>query len=40
MTDTDSLGEALGTDFLRITAELGDEERDYLERTRSFVHPT
>src|ERR1700712_3386345 len=37
MTDTDDLGEALGTDFLRITAELGDEEQDYLQRTRGFV---
>ncbi|MDQ1648768.1 MAG: glutaryl-CoA dehydrogenase [Frankiaceae bacterium] len=39
--DTDNLGEALGealgTDFLDITAELGEEERDYLQRTRTFV---
>ncbi|MDQ1634951.1 MAG: glutaryl-CoA dehydrogenase, partial [Frankiaceae bacterium] len=39
--DTDNLGEALGealgTDFLDITAELGDDERDYLQRTRAFV---
>jgi glutaryl-CoA dehydrogenase len=28
---------ALGTDFVRIAAEFGDEERDYLRRTRAFV---
>jgi glutaryl-CoA dehydrogenase len=41
LMDTDNLGEALGealgTDFLDITAELGEEERDYLQRTRTFV---
>src|SRR6195952_3009125 len=37
MTDPDSLGEALGTDFLRITSELGEQEQDYLQRTRAFV---
>src|SRR4051794_12223629 len=39
--DTDNLGEALGealgTDFLDITAELGEQEQDYLQRTRTFV---
>src|SRR3954463_679228 len=34
---SESLGEALGTDFLEITAELGEEDRDYLQRTRAFV---
>jgi hypothetical protein len=28
---------ALGTDFVGIAAEFGDEERDYLRRTRAFV---
>jgi glutaryl-CoA dehydrogenase len=28
---------ALGTDFVRIATEFGDEERDYLRRTRAFV---
>jgi glutaryl-CoA dehydrogenase len=28
---------ALGTDFVRIATEFGDEERDYLQRTRTFV---
>lgn len=37
MTDGSDLGDALGTDFLRITAELGEQERDYLQRTRTFV---
>jgi glutaryl-CoA dehydrogenase len=37
MTDSDELGEALGTDFLRITSELGEQEQDYLQRTRAYV---
>jgi glutaryl-CoA dehydrogenase len=37
MTETEDLGEALGTDFLDITTELGEQERDYLARTRTFV---
>jgi glutaryl-CoA dehydrogenase len=28
---------ALGTDFVKIAAEFGEEERDYLQRTRSFI---
>jgi glutaryl-CoA dehydrogenase len=28
---------ALGTDFVRIAAEFGEQERDYLRRTRAFV---
>jgi glutaryl-CoA dehydrogenase len=28
---------ALGTDFVGIAAEFGNEERDYLRRTRAFV---
>src|SRR3954471_15786264 len=28
---------ALGTDFVGIAAEFGEEERDYLRRTRAFV---
>lgn len=33
----DVLGQALATDFLDITAEFGEQERDYLTRTRKFV---
>ena len=31
------LGEALGTDFLEVRCELGEQELEYLERTRRFV---
>src|SRR3954447_22779851 len=31
------LGEALGTDFLEVRCELGEQELDYLDRTRAFV---
>jgi glutaryl-CoA dehydrogenase len=34
MTDVSA---ALGTDFVGIAGEFGDEERDYLQRTRAFV---
>ena len=33
----DLLGDALETDFVRISDEFGEQEREYLERTRSFV---
>ena len=33
----DLLGDALETDFVRISDEFGDQERAYLEQTRSFV---
>jgi glutaryl-CoA dehydrogenase len=33
----DLLGDALGTDFVRISDEFGEQERAYLEMTRSFV---
>ena len=33
----EELGEALGTDFLEIRGELGEQELDYLDRTRRFV---
>ena len=33
----DTLGDALETDFVRIADEFGPQERDYLERTRTFV---
>src|SRR3954467_1434035 len=32
------LGEALGTDFLEVRCELGEDELGYLGRTRRFVH--
>jgi glutaryl-CoA dehydrogenase len=31
------VGVALATDFVKIAADFGDEERDYLARTRAFV---
>src|SRR4028118_2013574 len=34
---TPDVSAALGTDFVGIAAEFGDEERDYLQRTRAFV---
>jgi glutaryl-CoA dehydrogenase len=33
----DLLGDALETDFVRISDEFGDQEREYLDRTRAFV---
>jgi glutaryl-CoA dehydrogenase len=36
-THVTDVSAALGTDFVRIAAEFGDEERDYLRRTRAFV---
>jgi glutaryl-CoA dehydrogenase len=33
----DTLGGALETDFVRISDEFGEQEREYLERTRAFV---
>ncbi len=33
----DLLGDALETDFVRISDEFGEQERDYLDRTRAFV---
>jgi glutaryl-CoA dehydrogenase len=33
----DLLGDALETDFVRISDEFGPQEREYLERTRTFV---
>ena len=32
------IGKALGTDYFLLKADLSAEERDYLERTRRFVH--
>ena len=32
------IGKALGTDYFLLKADLTAEERDYLERTRRFVH--
>ena len=32
------IGKALGTDYFLLKADLTTEERDYLERTRRFVH--
>ena len=32
------IGKALGTDYFLLKGDLGAEERDYLERTRRFVH--
>ena len=32
------IGKALGTDYFLLKAHLTDDERDYLERTRRFVH--
>ena len=32
------IGKALGTDYFLLKADLTAEERDYLERTRQFVH--
>src|SRR4028119_1058806 len=34
---TPDVSAALGTDFVGIAAEFGDEERDYLQGTRAFV---
>src|ERR1700730_14649547 len=31
------IGKALGTDYFLLRAELTEDERDYLERTRRFV---
>src|SRR5258708_24904651 len=36
--DYTDIGKALGTDYFLLRAELTAEERDYLERTRRFVH--
>jgi len=33
-----NIGKALGTDYFLLRADLTAEERDYLERTRRFVH--
>jgi glutaryl-CoA dehydrogenase len=33
----DLLGDALETDFVRISDEFGEQEREYLDRTRAFV---
>jgi alkylation response protein AidB-like acyl-CoA dehydrogenase len=33
----DDVGTVLGTDFVGLADEFGEEERDYLERTRRFV---
>ena len=33
-----NIGKALGTDYFLLKADLTAEERDYLERTRRFVH--
>src|SRR5258708_39586827 len=36
--DYTDIGKALGTDYFLLKAELTADERDYLERTRRFVH--
>jgi glutaryl-CoA dehydrogenase len=33
-----NVGKALGTDYFLLKGQLSAEERDYLERTRRFVH--
>lgn len=35
--ESTDVGTALGTDFVGIAAEFGEQERDYLTRTRAFV---
>jgi glutaryl-CoA dehydrogenase len=35
--DSTDLGTALATDFVKIAAEFGEQEREYLARTRAFV---